>query len=80
MTVSNAIIKRITEYCNENKITISKLCTISGATQSTINDIMNGVTTNPGVVTIKKLCDGMGITLTEFFYTDYFNTLEQEIK
>lgn len=80
MTVSNAIIKRITEYCNENKITISKLCTISGATQSTINDIMNGVTTNPGVVTIKKLCDGMGITLTEFFNTDYFNTLEQEIK
>ncbi len=80
MTVSQAIIKRITDYCIENKLTVSKLCTISGATQSTINDIMNGVTTNPGIVTIKKLCDGMGITLTDFFDTDYFKSLEQEIQ
>ena len=45
-----------------------------------MKSIMNGKSQNPGVVTLKKLCDGLDITLTEFFDTDYFRTLEQEIK
>lgn len=48
-------------------------------TQSTVNDIVNNKAKNIGVVTIKKLCDGLEITITEFFDTDYFRELEQEI-
>ena len=80
MTTSEAIIKRINDLCSNRNITPSRLCTFSGTTQSTVSDIINGVTKNPGVVTIKKLCDGLEITLSEFFDTDYFNNLEQEIK
>ena len=80
MTVSEAIIRRINELCEERGITVSKLSTFSGANQSTINDDINGVTKNPGIVTIKKLCDGLEMTLSEFFDTDYFNALEQEIR
>lgn len=80
MTTSEAIVKRIESLCSERGITVGKLCSFSGTTQSTINDIVNGVTRNPGVVTIKKLCDGLGITLGEFFSSEEFNSLEQEIK
>lgn len=80
MTVSEALIKRITELCIERNITVGKLCTISGVTPSTINDLMNGITKNPGIATIKKLCDGLNMTLSNFFDTDYFNSLEQELR
>ena len=80
MTTSEAIIKRMNYLCFERNITPSRLCTFSGTTQSTVSDIINGVTKNPGVVTIKKLCDGLEMTLSQFFDTDYFNDLEQEIK
>lgn len=80
MTTSEAVIKRINELCERRNITVGRLCTYSGATQSTVNDIINGVTKNPGITTVKKLCDGLNITLSEFFNTDYFNNLEQEIK
>ena len=80
MNISEAVIKRLNELCVERNITVSRLCTFSGATQSTVNDIINGVTKNPGLATIKKLCDGLDMTLSEFFDTDYFNNLEQEIK
>ena len=59
--------------------TVNKLANISGVTQSTVNDIVNNKAKNIGVVTIKKLCDGLEITITEFFDTDYFRELEQEI-
>jgi len=80
MTLSQAVIKRINDLCKERQITVSRLCTHSGMTQSTVNDIINGVTKNPGIATIKKLCDGLGMNLKEFFDTDYFNSLEQEIE
>jgi len=48
--------------------------------QSTIKSILNGESKNPGIVTIKKLCDGFGITIVEFFDTEEFRTLEQELK
>jgi transcriptional regulator with XRE-family HTH domain len=80
METSKIIIRRITELCGERKITVGKLCTKAGITGSTISDIMNGVTRNPGVITIKKLCDAMDMTLAEFFDTDEFNNAEPEIK
>ena len=79
MNISQAVARRILELCDEKNITVNKLCTMSGVTQSTVNDIVNGKAKNIGVVTIKKLCDGLEITITEFFNTDYFKSLDQEI-
>lgn len=80
MNISEAIVKRLFQLCDEHKITINKLSTISGVTQSTVSDIVNGTTSNAGIATIKKLCDGLGITIRDFFDTDLFNDLEQEVK
>ena len=79
MNISQAVARRILELCDEKNITVNKLCTMSGVTQSTVNDIVNGKAKNIGVVTIKKLCDGLEITITEFFDTQEFKSLEQEI-
>lgn len=79
MNISQAESVRIVDLCRERNITINKLCTISGVTQSTVNDIVNHKARNIGIVTIKKLCDGLDITITDFFDTDYFRGLEQEI-
>ena len=77
---SKLIVDRINELCNKRGITVGKLCTISGSNGSTINDIMNGVTKNPGVFTIQKLCDGLDITLCDFFDTASFKNSDQVIK
>ncbi len=74
------IIDRINALCYERGITVGKLCTISGATASTVSDIMNGVTKNPGIFTIKKLCDGLEITLSEFFDTPEFNEADPVVR
>lgn len=79
MNISEAIASRIVELCRERQITVNKLSTISGVTQSTVNDIVNHRSRNIGIVTIKKLCDGLCITITEFFDSDIFKTLEQEL-
>ena len=79
MNVSEAVARRITELCKQNGITVNKLSTLSAVTQSTVNDIVNGKAKNIGIITIKKLCDGLQISLIEFFDTPYFAELEQEI-
>jgi transcriptional regulator with XRE-family HTH domain len=80
MTLSEAIVRRIYEICETQGITLNKLSTHCGITQSTLNNIVSGVSQRPTVSTIKKVCDGVNMSLTEFFDTDYFNALEQEIK
>lgn len=79
MRVSEAVAERILQLCAERKITVNKLCTISAVTQSTVNDIVNRRAKNVGIVTLKKLCDGLGISVIEFFDCDLFAGLEQEI-
>lgn len=79
MNISEAVSTRIIELCAERQITVNKLSTISGVTQSTVNDIVNRRTENIRIITIKKLCDGLNITITEFFDTAIFRTLEQEL-
>ncbi|HEZ7987180.1 MAG TPA: helix-turn-helix transcriptional regulator [Ruminococcus sp.] len=79
MNISEAVSERILELCRENKITVNKLSNISGITQSTVNDIVNHKAKNIGIVTIKKLCDGLNISITDFFDTNTFRTLEQEL-
>ena len=78
MTLSEAIRTRILTLCHERNISPNKLCTISGITQSTLNNILNGRNKSTTVSTIKKLCDGLGITIDEFFHSDLFAGLEQE--
>lgn len=79
MNVSDAAAKRILDLCNYYGITVNKLCTLLGVTPSTVNDIVNRKTKNVGIITIKKLCDGLSITIPEFFNTTYFFELEQEL-
>ena len=71
---------RIRQLCAARKITPNGLANLSAVPQATIKSILNDESKNPGVVTIKKLSDGLEITLGEFFSTPEFDTLEQEIK
>jgi len=72
--------QRIVQLCEERDISINKLSSISGVTQSTVNNIVSGRNKSATVSTIKKLCDGLGITIDEFFHSELFKGLEQEIK
>ena len=80
MTVGEAVRQRIIQLCQERDISINKLSSVSGVTQSTVNNIVSGRNNSTTVSTIKKLCDGLGITIDEFFHSDLFVGLEQEIK
>ena len=79
MNTYDAVKMRILTLCGEKNITINKLSTESGIAPSTIKNILYGKSKNPGIVTLKMLCDGLGTTLTEFFDTPDFHNLEQEI-
>lgn len=79
MRTKEAVAKRILELCKERGIAINELANISGVSPSTVYSILNEKSQNPGAVTIKKLCDGLEITLGEFFSTPEFDSLEQEI-
>ena len=80
MGIYDAVVNRILELCKERKITQNALSYISGVSQSTIKSILNGESQNPGIVTLKKLCDGLEISIIQFFNTDEFKNLEQENK
>ena len=80
MQTREAVAKRIRELCRRRGWTPNHLANVSAVPQATIKSILNGESANPGVVTIKKLCDGFEITLSEFFSTEEFDNLEQEIK
>lgn len=80
MTIGDAVMKRIINLCYEHNITVNKLATISGITQSTLNNITSGRNNSATVSTIKKICDGLDITIQDFFDCELFNDLEQEIK
>lgn len=80
MGVYNFVVNRIYGLCAEKGITPNALSYLAGISQSTIKSILNGESKNPGVVTLKKICDGLDITLIEFFDTPDFYDLEQEIK
>lgn len=79
MRVKEAIQTRILELCHQNHITLNKLSTICGITQSTLNNIVSGRNATTTVSTIKKICDGLEISLLEFFDSPLFEDLEQEI-
>ena len=80
MTVGEAVIRRILELCDERRISLNKLADLSGVTQSTLNNIVSGRNKSTTVSTVKKLCDGLDITVDEFFCEELFRDLEQEVK
>ena len=80
MEIGEAVRERILALCRERNISINKLCSLSGVTQSTVNNIISGRNRSATISTIKKLCDGLGITIDEFFHSEIFVGLEQEIK
>ena len=80
MTIMQAVAKRILSLCRERNMTVNMLGTISGVTQSTINDIVNENNQTTTISSIQKICDGLEITITEFFTDAVFLHIEQEIK
>ena len=81
MTILEAVEQRLTDLMQEKNLTMNALALASAVPPSTIKNIFYGKSLNPGIVTLKLLCDGMGITITEFFDTPAFRELEvEEIK
>lgn len=80
MGICDFTVARIYELCRERKITPNALSYMCGIPQATIKSILNGESKNPGIVTIKKICDGLEISMIEFFDTPEYLKLQQEIK
>ena len=80
MDTYTAVKNRILQLLSERNMSIHKLAIESAVAPSSIKNILYGKSQNPGIVTLKMLCDGFGITLIEFFNTEEFRNLEQEIK
>lgn len=80
MTIGEAVRHRILQLCEERNLSVNKLSSISGVTQSTVNNIISGRNNSTTVSTLQKLCDGLGITIQNFFQSNLFIGLEQEIK
>ena len=80
MDTVTAVRDRILELCGEHNITINKLADLAGLPPSSVKNILYGKSRNPKILTIKILCDGLNITLGEFFSTPVFDALEQEMQ
>jgi len=80
VNIGDAVRERILELCREHDLSINKLCTLSGVTQSTVNNIISGRNNSATVATVKKLCDGLGISIEDFFCSELFRGLDQELK
>ncbi|MED9969038.1 MAG: helix-turn-helix transcriptional regulator [Ruminococcus sp.] len=80
MTTKEAVAQRIIDLCAERNIAVNALANISGVAPSTIYSMLNTKSKNPGVVSIKKICDGLEISVREFFDCPLFDDTEQEIK
>lgn len=76
MNTYTAVKERLLQLLGDKKLSIHKLSLESGVSASTIKNILYGKSVNPGIITIKMLCDGLGISLQEFFESEKFNNLE----
>lgn len=79
MRVSEAVRLRILELCQERNLSVNRLSGMCGLTQSTLNNIVSGRNKSATVSTVKKICDGLDITIVQFFDCPLFQNLEQEI-
>ena len=80
MNTYRSVKNRLLILCEERNFSINRLATESAVPPSTVKNILYGKSMNPGIVTIKMLCDGLGISLADFFNTPEFASLEQEIQ
>ena len=80
MTIGEAVRLRIIELCNQRNLTVNKLSGMCGLTQSTLNNIISGRNHSATISTIKKICDGLEMTIQQFFDHPIFENLEQELK
>lgn len=80
MTTVTVVRNRILQLCGERNISINKLANMCALPPSSVKNILYGKSMNPKLLTIKMICDGLDITLCEFFDTEEFNNLEQEVK
>ena len=78
MKLSDAIVKRIEEICEERNSNVCDLALGGGMSPSAIYDLIKGRTKCSKVITVKRFCEGAGITLSEFFDRDYFNEIEED--
>mgnify|MGYP003289964619 CR=1 FL=1 len=77
--IKDIVAERFCQLCKEKNITLNELATISGVTPSTAYSMMDSTRRDVSITTIKKFCDGLDITLGEFFSTPEFDNAEQEI-
>ena len=80
MGVKDAVAARFASICRERRMTINELASRSGVTPSSVYSMLDPSRRNISIVLIKKLCDGLDITLAEFFTARVFDELEQEIR
>ena len=80
MRVGEAVRLRILELCRERELSVNKLSALCGMTQSTLNNIVSGRNSSATVATVKKICDGLEISVPDFFNCPLFEDLEQEIR
>lgn len=80
MNAKEAVGARIIELCKQHDIAVNSLANIAGIPPSTIYSMLNEKSKNPGIVSLQKICDGLGISLRDFFDSDIFDNIEQEIK
>ena len=80
MNIKEAVAKRILDLCAERNIAVNALATVSGIPPSTVYSMLNEKSKNPGVVSIKKICYGLEISIRDFFDSELFDDLEKEIQ
>ena len=80
MLIKEAIVKHLQDICRQRNMKYNELATVSGVTPSTVHSLMDASRKDLSVITLKKLCDGLDMTITEFFDDELFKTLEQEIR
>ena len=80
MDTRQAVINRILQLCGKQDLTIKRLANLSAVPLPSVRNLLYRKGQNPKITTLKKLCDGFGITLGEFFSTEEFDSLEQEIR
>lgn len=80
MAVKDSVAKRFAEICKERGIKPNELATLAGVTPSTVYSMLDVRRRDVSMVTIKKLCDGLGVSLGDFFSAPEFDALEQELK
>lgn len=80
MTTVEAVRNRILQLCEARNMSVNRLATVCALPPSSIKNILYGKSQNPKLLTVKMICDGLDITLGEFFSTKEFDCLEQEIR